>query len=157
MAGIPKNENVSLSSKAARPIRSTVIHRAVTALVFIWALSMLGWDSTTPARSSRVTLLYVGASDCAPCRKWQQGDGTRFLQSADFAHLTYREVKSPSLLDVLNDENWPEDLRKYRERLGRGSAVPLWLLIRGDDVVAEGIGESQWRDTILPRIRAVAR
>ena len=32
------------------------------------------------------------------------------------ARATYRAVKSPALFDLLDDENWPEDLRCQRRR-----------------------------------------
>jgi hypothetical protein len=144
-------------AKAAKPIRNVMRRHSATALLFVLLAPIIGWDSPSPARSSHVTLLYVGASDCAPCRTWQHGDGARFQQSADYPRLTYREVKSPSLRNVLNDENWPQDVRRYRERLRRDTAVPLWLVIVDDSVIAEGMGASQWKQAILPRVRALLR
>lgn len=104
-----------------------------------------------------MTLLYVGAEDCAPCRVWQNGEGTAFRASPEFARLTYREVKSPTLFDVLKDENWPEDLRGYRDRIERGAGVPMWLVITGNDIVGRGFGPSQWRQSILPKLRSLLR
>lgn len=104
-----------------------------------------------------VTLLYVGADDCAPCRAWQEGEGAAFRASPEFPNLTYREVKSPTLFDVLKDENWPEDLRGYRDRIDRGAGVPMWLVITGNEIVGRGFGGTQWRNTILPKIRSLLR
>jgi len=73
---------------------------------------------------AEILLLYVGADDCAPCRVWQNGEGAAFRASAQFARLSYREVKSATLLDVLKDEHWPDDLRGYRDRLGAGAGGP---------------------------------
>ena len=115
------------------------------------------FDSENPLRAARVTLLYVGAADCAPCRSWQRGNGARFRESDAFTRLTYREVKSPHLHDVLDDAHWASDLRGYRDRLGPNTAVPLWLVILDGAVVAEGYGETQWASTILPQIRAMTR
>lgn len=117
------------------------------------------WSSSTlrPPERRDVTLLYVGADSCAPCRTWQQGAGAAFRSSAEFAHVTYREVKSPTLLDVLEDEYWPEDLRWYRDRLGRGAGVPLWLLISNDEIVEQGFGASQWHGTVLPKLKSLLR
>jgi hypothetical protein len=117
----------------------------------------LAWDTTNPARSSKVTLLYVGATDCAPCRIWQNGDGMRFRESAEFARISYREVKSPTLRDALNDEVWPGDLRRYRDMLGRDAGVPLWIIVEDGEVLGRGFGASQWREVILPRVRALLR
>ena len=117
----------------------------------------LGWDSANPERFSRVMLVYVGASDCAPCRIWQQGDGLRFRQSAEYARVHYREVKSPTLRTVLEPEHWPEDLRQFRNRLGSRPGAPLWLLVLDDRVVAQAFGTSQWRETMLPQVRSLVR
>jgi hypothetical protein len=107
--------------------------------------------------SDDILLLYVGADDCAPCRVWQSGDGKRFRSSAIFAKIAYREVKSPSLFGLLEDENWPEDLRGYRQHLGPGTGVPLWLLIAGNQVVAQGFGAGQWRTVVKPRLQSLVR
>lgn len=106
-----------------------------------------------PMARTNVMLVYVGAEDCGPCRAWQSMEGKRFLESPEFSHLIYREVKSRTLRDVLKDEHWPEDLRRYRDRLGTGAGVPLWLLISGDEHVEWAFGASQWYTAVLPRLR----
>src|SRR5262245_49215746 len=71
------------------------------------AALLLGHASPS-ARATDLTLVYVGAEDCAPCRAWQNGDGATFRQSDEFTRITYVEVKALHLHDVLKDENWPE-------------------------------------------------
>ncbi len=95
---------------------------AVAALLAIlaWAAVNCGTQASAPAARANVTLVYVGAEDCAPCRVWQAVEGRRLLDSSGSARLTYREVKSPTLRDVLKDEYWPEDLRGYRSAWGPG-------------------------------------
>jgi hypothetical protein len=102
-----------------------------------------------------VTLLYIGADDCAPCRAWQLTERKQLHSLTEFARLNYREVKSPTLRDALKDEYWPEDLRSYRDRLGRGAGVPLWLVISGDEVVERGLGAGQWHAAVLPRVKSL--
>lgn len=119
--------------------------------VTVWA----GGHTTRPARD--VMLLYVGAEDCAPCRAWQNGDGAAFLASADFPRISYREVKSPHLHDVLKDEHWPDDLRNYRNGLRRSDGVPLWLVVSDDQVVEQRFGAEAWRASVLPRIKSLLR
>jgi hypothetical protein len=126
---------------------------SVLALVAVTA----AWDAARPAPPAQLTLLYVGAADCAPCRTWQAGDGRRFRESGEFAGVRYREVKSPTLRGVLDDEFWPEDLRGYRARLGRGAGVPLWLVIGDREILATGFGAAQWRSTVLPQLRSLTR
>jgi hypothetical protein len=128
----------------------------LVAVVFLMAIRW-GPRSAVPATRADVTVVYVGAEDCAPCRAWQYAEGKRFLGSAEFARLNYREVKSPTARDALEDRYWPEDLRAYRDRLGRGAGVPLWLVISGDEVIERGFGASQWHAAVWPRIKSLLR
>ena len=128
-----------------------------TLVAAVLAGMVVAFDSRNPLDAARITLLYVGASDCAPCRSWQDESGARFRKSDEFSRLSFREVKSPHLRDVLDDANWPADLRRYRNRLGRDAGVPLWFVILDGSVIAEGFGEAQWNGKILPRIRTLAR
>jgi hypothetical protein len=114
-------------------------------------------SSPSPSSRSDITLVYVGAEDCAPCRKWQREDATAFRSSGEFAQVTYREVKSPALFDLLKDEHWPPDLRRYREKLAPGAGVPLWLVLADREVVDQRFGASQWKSAVLPKIRSLLR
>jgi hypothetical protein len=106
------------------------------------------------AQQPGVTLLYIGADDCAPCRTWRRGDGAAFLASTEFARITYREVRSPHLDDVMSDTNWPEDIRDYRSRIRRSDGVPLWLVIADRAVVEQQFGTAAWQERILPTVRS---
>jgi hypothetical protein len=110
-----------------------------------------------PTIGQKPTVLYIGAEDCGPCRTWQRGDGAAFRSSAEFARISYREVTSPRLMDLLKDEYWPEDLRRYRGRLGGGAGVPMWLVVVDDEIVERSLGARQWRERALPRITALLR
>jgi len=123
------------------------------------AAAAVAWTSSapSPAVAREVTLLYVGADDCAPCRAWQRDDAPAFRTAPEFARVAYREVKAPSVLDLLKDEYWPDDLRRHRERLGRGVAVPLWLVVADAVVVEQAFGARQWREAVLPRLRSLVR
>ena len=104
-----------------------------------------------------VMLLYVGAEDCAPCRAWRHGEGAAFLASAESGRITYREVKSPHLEDVLKDENWPKDIRPFRDGISRIDGVPLWVVVTDDEVVEHQFGVTAWNERVLPKIRSYLR
>jgi hypothetical protein len=106
-----------------------------------------------PRGEPHVTVLYVGAADCAPCRTWRRGAGAAFRASAEFARLSYREVEAPTLFDVLSDEVWPVELRAYRARIDATMGVPLWLVLADGRVAAQGFGASAWSEELLPAIR----
>lgn len=110
-----------------------------------------------PARATDLMLIYVGAEDCAPCRAWQNGDGAAFRKSAEFARISFREVKSPHLHDLLRDEHWPEEIRAYRSSLTRSDGVPLWLIVSEKSVVAQRFGAAAWREDVLPSLRSHLR
>jgi hypothetical protein len=110
-----------------------------------------------PANRPDVTLLYVGAEDCAPCRSWHGRGGRAFLSSPEFTRLSYRQVESPAVLDLLKDQYWPDDLREYRVRLDRGAGVPLWLIISDHEIVEQAFGESQWESAVLPKLKSLLR
>lgn len=109
------------------------------------------------SRPADVMLIYVGAQDCAPCRAWRTGDGAAFLASAEFAGIAYREVKSPHLEDVLADENWPEDIRDYRNSIRQSDGVPLWLVVADRRIVERHFGTTAWQQRILPALRSYSR
>lgn len=135
--------------------RVGVIAIAILFVGIVIALMATSWTSAKSAKN--VTLIYVGAENCAPCEIWQHNQGTAFRDSTKFRRLTYREVKTPSLLDVLKDENWPEDLRIYRQAISRGAGVPLWLVIADDQLVMQSFGLTQWQAAVLPKIKSLLR
>jgi hypothetical protein len=147
----------------AQPTRRSASFRRALAgagiVAAIAAIAMTVWASQAarPARDPEVMVLYVGAEDCAPCRAWQRGEGAAFLASADFPRITYREVKSPHLHDLLKDENWPDEIRSYRSRLRRGDGVPLWLVVSDREIVEQRFGPAEWRASVLPRIKSLLR
>ncbi len=132
---------------------------AAIVVVVTTAAAAIAW-STQFGRSLRpheVMLLYVGADDCAPCRAWRSGDGAAFLASVEVSRLDYREIRSPHLADVLNDEYWPPDVRSYRSRIRRSDGVPLWLVVADKEVVEQRFGTGAWRELVLPKVRSYLR
>ena len=137
--------------------RASVI---VGGVIFVIAvtLEIMKLISPPSVKSQKhLTLVYVGAENCAPCDIWQRSQGTAFHDSTEFHRLAYREVKSPNLFDVLKDNNWPEELRGYRQAIGEGAGVPLWLVIADDQIVMQSSGLTQWQEMVLPKIKSLLR
>jgi hypothetical protein len=128
-----------------------------TALLIALTTIVSGAHFAGNGRHPDVMLLYVGADDCAPCRAWRNGEGADFLSSAESRRITYREVKSPRLDDVLKDENWSEDIRGLRSGINRGEGVPLWLVVSDHVVVEQQFGATAWKQRVLPKIRSYLR
>jgi hypothetical protein len=66
--------------------------------------------------------------------------------SAEFRRLADREVKLPSLFDVLKDDNSPEDPRGYRQGISQEAGAPLWLVIAADRPEMQRFGLPQWQE-----------
>jgi hypothetical protein len=129
------------------------------AMVALATIAAIAWGTHKAQNRGHVDvmLLYVGAEDCAPCRIWRNREGAAFLASAESARITYREVKSPHLEDVLKDENWPNDIRPFRDGVRRTDGVPLWLVVAGHEVVERQFGATAWERRVLPKIRSYLR
>lgn len=106
----------------------------------------------TPAN---VTLIYVGADDCAPCRIWRRDRWPQFSASSDFKRLAYREVTSTKLFELLDDDHWPQDLRRYREYLDKSAGVPLWFIVADDKLALTARGLREWGELAVPKIRSL--
>jgi hypothetical protein len=136
-------------------IRAVMVASGALLIAAFVALTFANWTSAKPVRN--LTLVYVGADNCAPCEIWQRNQGTAFRGSPEFHHLAYREVKSANLFDVLKDKNWPEELRGYRRAIGEEAGVPLWLVIADGQIVMQRSGLTQWQETVLPKIKSLLR
>ena len=108
--------------------------------------------SDTQRKNRDILVIYIGAEDCPPCQQWQSNMGAKFRTSNEFRHLRYREVESPKLFRLLNDEVWPADLRVYRQRINHTMGVPMWLVVLDGQVVMQGFGARQWAETIKPAL-----
>jgi hypothetical protein len=143
---------------AAPTHRSARFRRTLAGAGAVVAIAAMAvWAGRGAERKPDVMLLYVGAEDCAPCRAWQNGEGVAFQASAEFQRITYREIKSPHLLDVMKDENWPDEIRGYRDSLRRSDGVPLWLVVADHKIVEQRFGAAEWRARILPAIKSLLR
>jgi hypothetical protein len=112
-------------------------------------------DIERRAAAAEITVIYVGANDCAPCRIWQRDRLPAFAGSPEFKRLTYREVTSPKLFDLLKDEHWPEDLRQYREALAKGAGAPLWFVVADGKTTLTARGLREWGELAMPKIRSM--
>jgi len=142
-----------ISSRSLRTL--AIAGTTAVAAMLLAASSPVGpWDSE---RGGEVTVIYIGADDCAPCRAWRRDHWPKFRASPEFTRLNYREVTSPKLFDLLQDNYWPEDLRGHRNALDRTAGVPLWFVVRNDKVALQARGLRQWEEVALPRIRLLVR
>lgn len=131
--------------------------RIVLSALLVVVLLLGGSSLTGETAGVEVTVIYVGADDCPPCRQWSRDYRPRFVASDEFPKLTYREVVAPKLFDLMNDSYWPQDLQAYRQKLDPRSAVPLWFVVVGDRIAVTATGLRQWEDQALPKINSILR
>ena len=139
----------------SRTIRAVAAACSALFIAAFAALTFGNWTLAKPVKN--LTLVYVGADDCAPCEIWQRNQGAAFRVSPEFHRLAYRQVKSPNLFDVLKDKNWLEELRGYRQAIGEGAGVPFWLVIADDQIVMQSTGLTQWQEMVLPKLKSLLR
>ena len=104
-----------------------------------------------------LTVVYVGAEDCGPCRAWRRDQRPAFLDSGEFARLRYHEVIVPRLQNLLAGENWPLELVVVRDYTRTRPGAPQWFLLRDNRILASGAGLSAWSREIWPAIRRQVR
>lgn len=139
-----------------RLIRAAALAAIVVAAAAALALVARS-DASQNERPANVTVIYVGADDCAPCRIWRRDRWPAFSGSSEFKRLAYREVTSAKLFDLLNDEYWPEDLRRFRSSLDKSAAAPLWFIVADGEVALTARGLREWGELAIPKIRFLVR
>jgi hypothetical protein len=137
-----------------RLARTAVLGAAVLLVAAVIAAAGRS-DTEHQANPAEVTVIYVGADDCAPCRIWRRDRLPAFAGSPVFKRLTYREVTSPKLFDLLKDEHWPDDLRQYRDSLDKSAGVPLWFIVADDKMMLTARGLREWGEVAMPKLRSM--
>lgn len=137
--------------------------RIMMAGLFVWTAGLaftplLDWRSpdsgfvTRPNRG-KLTVVYVGADDCAPCIRWRRERRPDFQRSVAFQRIEYREIIAPKLLSALEDQYWPEPMRSMRSLIVKaGGGVPHWFLLRNGRVIMSAGGDSAWDRQVWPTI-----
>jgi hypothetical protein len=144
-----------LTDHSRNRLVAAVVFGAATLFVAAVIAAAARFDIKPQGDSSQITVIYVGADDCAPCRIWRRERLPAFAGSREFKRLTYREVTSPKLFDLLNDEHWPEDLREYRNSLDKSAGVPLWFILADDKVTLTARGLREWGELAMPKLKSM--
>jgi hypothetical protein len=129
----------------------------LAAIAVVGLGSFLMVNSREDAQPAELAVIYVGADDCGPCVAWRRAYRPQFLASREFPQLRYREIISPKLLDLSNDELWPEGLGEVRREFNRFPGAPMWLVVRNDRILVTARGLREWHDVVLPQLSSLAR
>lgn len=141
----------------AKPARAAAIGLLALGIAGgAYAAHRLSAGAARPAALPPLTLLYVGAEDCAPCRAWRRDHRAGFLAGLDAGRVTYREVIAARTASAFAEEVWPDDLRAERAAAMKIGGVPQWIVSRGKSPLLTAGGLSQWESRVLPLIRREA-
>lgn len=78
----------------------------------------IGAPATVRA-DSVIDLVYMGATDCPPCRLWKTFDLPKLRERQEFAHIRFTEVKKWIPDPVPDAGDLPEHLRPLRDEMVR--------------------------------------
>lgn len=106
--------------------------------------------------NSKVTLIYVGASDCKFCLRWEGPDRGIFLKSPEAKLISYREVHAHSYTDTSREGYWPNDLKWVLEKTNAKAGTPRWIVLIDDRVVLNRRGLSSWDAPVHQLIKDLA-
>jgi hypothetical protein len=129
----------------------------LTAVAAIGLATILMADSREDPPPAELTVIYIGADDCAPCLAWRRAHRQQFLASAEFARLGYREIIAATVRDLREDEHWPESLRGFRGEFDRLPGAPTWLVVGDNRILASARGLREWEEIAIPKLRLLAR
>lgn len=124
-------------------------------IVILFGCGLLFADTRHQTAKPRgaITVIYVGADDCGPCRIWRRDERPDFLGSGVFQNIKYREVIASRLYDLLTETQWPADLMFLREQVRARPGAPQWFIIQDGHVITWEAGLSAWRRVVWPMIQ----
>lgn len=148
---------VARAGQMMAPMKRQLLRHAIRVALLILLAAITGTAYHELRARSDVTIVYVGAEDCTPCRAWHRAHWPGFAASREYQLVTFREVTSPRLFDLLEDRNWPQDLRGLRQRIDRSAGVPLWFIVVDGEPLMTVKGLREWQTAALPTIRLLVR
>jgi len=137
----------------AFPIASRRVLAGIAILFGCGGLLADAQRQATPSRGM-LTVIYVGADDCGPCRIWRRDERPDFFGSSAFQKIKYREVIASRLYDLLAESQWPADLTFLREQVRTRPGAPQWFIIQDGHIITWEAGLSAWQRVVWPVIRA---
>ena len=106
---------------------------------------LLAGSMQLPARAaSALEVIYIGGSDCQPCKAWKNKYKAQWLASAEYRQVTWIEVEPPKLKEAYQERFWPGDLKPILDQLPRKSGTPRFLVVRDGKIIANEFGGGQW-------------
>lgn len=122
---------------------------------YVDSRSSLDENQYTVNQRSDIFILYIGAGDCPPCGRFKAHDYPKWIKSAEYNQVTYKELQFTTYKKTSSDFVWPADLRWIMEKTFATSGAPRWIILVDGKVVSN---QKSWQSRTYPLIqRLVAR
>ena len=99
---------------------------------------------------SVISVIYISAPDCTPCRLWSANKKQPFLDSATGKNVQFFNAQKDSYRD--RTVKWPEDLKWVEGQVKDYFGVPSYAIAVDKTVVRVGYGSASWEKTVLPQL-----
>jgi hypothetical protein len=121
-------------------------------------LAALAAAAVSPASARtaapNLSIIYVGAKDCGPCRVFDSQDLPQWNKSMLARDVKLIHVDAPSVNVAFQARHWPAEARPFISAV-KAPIVPCFILVDGKSVVAIGTGIGGWRNQVLPMIPGI--
>jgi hypothetical protein len=91
---------------------------------------------TAALAHSQLTVVYLGAEDCAACQRFEAYEEAAFKQKVAERGMQFREFHVGSHRYIKDLHGWPSDLLWLHDQLGSKAGTPWFFLIQGRDVIS---------------------
>lgn len=110
-------------------------------------------EEVSIGKTSRITVLYVGADNCRFCKAWKRNDFVAWSMMSEFKEVVYHEVETPDYRNTLDLDYWPDDLEWIAGKANASGAAPRFIVLVDDTIVLNQLGLGGWRKVVAPRIK----
>jgi hypothetical protein len=112
-----------------------------------------GHATGTVRADSVIDLVYMGGTDCPPCRNWKLFDLPKLRAANEFQHIRFTEVKKWIRDPVPDAKDLPEHLRPLHDELvrviKRTKGSPFFALLVDGNGIEGGWGTGTY-EALLP-------
>jgi len=116
-------------------------------------------SSLANADTAKPLVVFLGNDQCSFCKLWQAQSEPAFKKSAAFKKLDFRVVHPATFEAMLQEKNWPPDLRwmltdflMSDEGVQRGLWTPRFFLAENHKIVFTVTGNDGWEQKMWPKI-----
>ena len=136
-------EASSSDNSGALKVVGSIVHRQSPIFSRRGAMSVLGGvllagsPLLSRAYAAQMTVVYLGAKDCAACQRFDAYERNAFKAKVTAKGMGFREVKVESLRYIRQLNGWPADLMWLHDRLQTEAGVPWFFVVQGNEIVSE--------------------